>query len=264
MKQYLKLFICASICAFVLTAGKGTESISNLILAYGFESVQILAPYITEMTFWYMPLLLFQILYGTFIYRHFCTAGVYFFSRKNKRVRWFLIEAAKLYLYAFAYLLIMLLCSIGMMSVLKKTVYDRGTFLLAVYYLLIHSLFLFVTTLVINLLAILFSSLAAFVITEGICMLEIGFFVFQGEYPGEAYVLSHPWMIHCNPVSHLILWLHESRIEAVDRLIHREDIGLDLNHSVLLYLVIAILLLCAGCVIVKKYDFVGEQRTEGE
>ena len=36
-----------------------------------------------------LPFFLFQMLFGIRIYRHYCTASVYFFSRCTYKVRWF-------------------------------------------------------------------------------------------------------------------------------------------------------------------------------
>lgn len=264
MRQKITFILCIFICAFVLIAGSGYSSINEIILAYGFNATDFAPQYITLMSFWYLPLFLFHILYGTYIYKHFCSASVYFFSRKNHRGKWFIIEASKLYLYALVYLILMLLFSIGMEALWGKITFDHFTFILASYYLMIHSLFLFVTTLAINLLAILFSSNVALILIEGICILGMGLYTFQGQYPGEIYVLNHSWIIKFNPISHLVLKIHSSGIEGVDRLIHTVDINLDLNMSLLLYLITAIVVIYVGCIVVKKYDFVAEQRTEGE
>lgn len=83
-------------------------SIANIVLDFSFASAEYYMAYITEITYWYIPILMSHFLFGTSIYKHFCSASVYYFSRTSKRKRWYCIESLKLYANILIYLTLLL------------------------------------------------------------------------------------------------------------------------------------------------------------
>lgn len=269
MRYYIKALWWAVFCGIFFLAGElvshGSCDMTTVILHLGFEGIDYQPPQMVRMIFRYMPLLLFQILYSTYIYRHFCSGGLYFFSRNQNRIKWYVTESIKLYGYTVAYLVLMVITGITAAGVFVHVEFERISLIVAGYYLLIHSLFLFVATMAINLLAILFSSNIAFIAVEGLCMLEMCIYTGMGEYLEENFILNHPWLFKLNPIVHLILPLHSSVILDVDALININDMQFDLNASVILYFFTSLIVLYAGCRIVKNYEFVmSEPKMEGK
>ena len=117
MKYYLRFLIVPLLLGsvtFVLWGVRYRDlGATFVLLETAFQRVPLDPEGITELLPRYLPLLLFQIFYGTMIYRHFCTASVYFSSRKTNRVKWFLPECAKLWFYAIAYSAVLLFSAIG-------------------------------------------------------------------------------------------------------------------------------------------------------
>ncbi|MGN0375919.1 MAG: hypothetical protein ACI4EN_10515 [Butyrivibrio sp.] len=71
-------------------------------------------------------------------------------------------------------------------------------------------------------------------------------------------------MIKINPFSHLIINLHSSRIEELNSIINIKNIDFDINISCGLFILINLVLIIAGCMIVKHHNFIlSNQETEG-
>ena len=177
MKYYFRFLIVPLLLgavSFLLYAARLPEvPATTVLLNTAFQNTHLMPDDIPEILTRFLPLLLFQIFYGTMIYRHFCTASIYYFSRKTKRVRWFLPECGILFLYALAYSAVLLFSGIGIVAAFGKLRWDPGFLPLMVYYLLIYSLFLFFTTLAINILSILVTGSAAFIIVEAVNLICI-------------------------------------------------------------------------------------------
>ena len=61
---------------------------SQVVIIYAFQYYQFGYTDIVYITTRMLPYLLFLFLFGTYIYKHFCTAGVYVFSRCENRLKW--------------------------------------------------------------------------------------------------------------------------------------------------------------------------------
>ena len=72
-------------------------SLSKIILSNAFNGVDFYPQYISMFTLSYSPLFVFQVIFATYIYKHFCSASIYFFSRNANRINWFLREVVKIY-----------------------------------------------------------------------------------------------------------------------------------------------------------------------
>ena len=109
MRYYTRFLLVGAasgfFCVFNYAKNGMAQTLADIVMLFGFSSADCQLNQIMEGTYWYMPLFLFQIFYGSYIYRHFCSASIYFFSRCCSRTRWFLKEALTLYLFAVVYLL---------------------------------------------------------------------------------------------------------------------------------------------------------------
>lgn len=211
----------------------------------------IFLQYIPLITYWYLPLLIFQIFYGTYIYRHFYSASVYFFSSYCSRTLCFLKETGVLYLFGLAYLIVMILSGAFITNFFTLAIADTASWLLACYYFLIHSLFLLITTLGINILAIVFTSNVGFIIIGGVSLFSMVSFEMLGKYfiTQDDLIDKYTWMLKINPIANLMLNMHSSGIRSVGRIINTKSISFVLNLSVLVFLMAAIIVTVCGCMV---------------
>ena len=284
MKYYLRFLIVPLLLGsvtFVLWGVRYRDlGATFVLLETAFQRVPLDPEGITELLPRYLPLLLFQIFYGTMIYRHFCTASVYFFSRKTNRVKWFLPECAKLWFYAIAYSAVLLFSAIGTVAAIGGLTWDAGFWPLCIYYLLITSLFLFFTTLAVNVLSILFTGSTAFLIVEAACLLNLAVYSVlepisrkAAGYEPPAYVTPDyvepnflkdwMWAIRPNFIANLNLSLHSHGIGVPEGLINAKNLDFGLNGSVVYFLVLSAVVLAAGCLIVAKHSFIESNKETG-
>ena len=271
MRYYTRFLLVGAasgfFCVFNYAKNGMAQTLADIVMLFGFSSADCQLNQIMEGTYWYMPLFLFQIFYGTYIYRHFCSASIYFFSRCCRRTRWFLKEALTLYLFAVVYLLAVLAGGVGAARLFEPVTPGAGFLPLLWHYLAIHSLFLLATALLINILSVLSSSDMGFLIVEGVAFFCIAAFFMTGELfisglPKEI-LPEHVWMILVNPFAHLVLYLHGVRMSVLDSAIVK-GISISMWTSTAVFLTAGILVLLWGCYIVNHYDLVGaDHEAEG-
>jgi len=263
MRTYFKYFLFSALlgafcCLFYINQSESV-CFSDIILKFSFSEFVIHISYLAIFSAWFLPLLVFQALFGTYIYRHFCSASVYYFSRCGHRVSWFIKEAVSLYPYTIIYLLIMLSTGTIIAGITNHLYFDKASLLILIYYLLVHSLWLYLTTLLINILAIKLSSGGAFIIVAGFQIFCIALFAYWGNNPnfGE-YPLQEKYarILQFNPLSHLVIGWHSSRIDIVNEKINALGMQFDLNRSIVLFFLLSIVVISAGCLVVKKQDFI--------
>ena len=257
-----------------------TLSASEILLVLSFQNALLFPDAIPESLLRYLPFLLFQIVFGTMIYRRFCTASVYFFSRKTMRVKWFLPECGKLFLYALLYVFILVGASAGIVAVFGHLQFDSAFLPLFVYYLLIYALFLLFTTLGVNVLSILFTGSTAFLIVEGICLLNIAVYSILEPVsrkaagyetpafvrPGEVepnFLSDWIWVIRPNFIANLNLYIHNKGFGVSQELIDRYGLDFNLNWSVLYFFILSVGVAIFGCLVIQKHSFIEANQETG-
>lgn len=257
MKYYLRFLgiavCCGVLCMLELAVSRqGGFELSEIILRFGMRHVKNYRQYLPELTFWFTPLLFFQIFFGTYIYRHFSTASIYFFSRCCRRTGWFLKEALQLYLFTILYLAVMLAAGVFISEVFSEVTVDVKAGRMLLFYLIIYSLYLFVVTLMVNLTAIILGSSNGFTAVEGVNLFLIAVYAISGDFLESTENTLHKiyeCILKINPFSYLIFYMRES--------------GKDYLISILVFLVIAVILLPCGCIIVNKCNFIEADREIG-
>ena len=149
---------------------------SEILLANTMSGVEFYPQYISTFSFEYIPIFVFQILFATNIYKHFCSASIYFFSRNANRIKWYLKEVTNIYLE---------ILFIYMFTTIKI---DDGAVIIAIYYIAIYSIYLLSTTLAINIVSILFGSNIGFAIVQGIVLLSVSIFFILGNYVKDNFI----------------------------------------------------------------------------
>lgn len=254
--------VVAALLVGIVCLGKGFLDlehipVSEIILWNAFDGIEYYPQYVSEFMFQYMPLFIFQILFSVYIYKHFCSASIYYFSRNINRIYWFLKEAGKMFVNAVIYLAIICITQIIFICFFSSITINVSAVIIAVYYILIYALFLLATTLAINVFSIIFSSNVGFITVQSVMLLFISVFFMLGNYIEDGVITEKmALLLKSNMIANLIFSIHSSKIEKVDELIHMQDIHFDLNFSILYYLILSVGVLILGCYVVEKHEFI--------
>lgn len=239
-------------------------SIANIVLDFSFASAEYYMAYITEITYWYIPILMSHFLFGTSIYKHFCSASVYYFSRTSKRKRWYCIESLKLYANILIYLTLLLGSSVCLPLLSGKLQSISATdMIFLLYYLAIHSMYIFITSELINIISIFSSSNIGFAIIELLCLTSFGLYSVTGELFSENFIMQHTGIIRFNPACHLIIDIHSSQFECINILINKKNIDFQLSESLISLGLTAVMVMIIGSFIIQNTDII-KQKTEGQ
>ncbi len=268
MKYYLRFLFFAAfwgILNSVFAGNADSTAFSSIVLDVGFGNTVLVISDAGNFFLWYFPLLFFHVFFGTYIYRHFCSASIYFFSRCCNRTLWFLKECGILYAFSLLYLIILITSGTLAVKLQTTVTFDKESWIILAYYLIIHSLFMFFTTLCINLIAILVSSSDGFIYVEGILIFCIATFFVVGEkyYHSVPTASSHLGLIKWNPISHIIFSIHSSSIVSVDKLINKNGLDFDLNVSVAVFSLLVLFAVIGGVIAVNKYNFMDINQENG-
>ncbi len=237
----------------------GQISLSELVLqlsgssgefALGFSLQELVALFMRM-----IPSLAFQIYFGTMFYSHFCTASTYVFSRYPGRLCWYFKEVLSVGSAVCLYQAVQL-ATVLLITVLRYQLQnDRGGIALLGYHLAIQAMWIFSMTLIVNLIAIWVGSSASFLGVAGmqmICITLLGLINMDEHL--DVSVINKDILLIINPIAHLVLGWHKSNISEVNQMLDPPYIGIDLNLSMLLMLIICIVTVLLGAIIVQKHD----------
>ncbi len=279
--KYMIVSVVTALCCYM--PGEIYEEsmmLSQVVMDAAFGTIDIGSEYIAFISQWFLPMLVFHIIFGTYIYKKFCSASVYYFSRTENRTKWYLKETLMLYGMVICYLITFVGTGMIVAMVKKGIKYDSESIWIFLYYLIIYSLFLFSTTLAINLIAIKISSVIGFGVIEGCLLTGITLFVLLGDYvekqvllvteaiPSietlqeiESSILSqYSWLLKINPFAHLVFPIHSSQYDVVDLAINQKGILFDLNESVMYYAVLSAVVLTIGHYLIKNCEFLTNEK----
>lgn len=200
------------------------------------------------------PYFLFELYIGTNLYRHFCTASVYIFSRATNRIVWYLKESITIIFLAMLYLSSLLLTSTIVAAFRYEIRWDSLGFVLFISHAAIYTCWIYTMTLLVNLLSIVFGSEIAFVLTLGgqsiMVMLLALLRVFENNY-------SHFQVaIKVNPISRLIIGWQSLFFDSSQIAFGSQGYGLSIITSLELIFVLSIFVFVSGAVLVYKLDII--------
>lgn len=279
MKKYIPSVLIGILWGILqsLTFLNSTESVylSDIVWKLSFPAVYFIPTSLIDMTFQMIPFFLFQAVYGIFLYRHFCTASVYYFTRCEQRKVWFLKELLHLYPIVLTYLLVNALFCIGIVWTSGHIVMDFTGCILFVYYLIIYSLWLFFTVIIMNLLATKKGSGIGFLVVCGGQLIAVTSLVlWEQVFPldGTGKTEQNLFLLKCNPAAHLVLDWHTSRLETVNKKLSQFNFGFnpnqlnmefDLNQTCIVFLILCIIAIILGCQIVERHEVLTDMETGG-
>lgn len=243
----------------------GNISLSQLVLqlsgSRGEFPLGLSIPELVSFATRLIPNYIFQIYFGTQMYRHFCTASVYVFSRVPNRIHWYIKEFIQLAEIVFLYQTISL-ATVFITTLTRYNIYfDKGGMALLAYHLALQSLLLFSLTLIINLLAIKIGSSTSFFTVAGIQILSISLLAFTKLIQDNTgYVVL--WL-NSNLVAHVIIGWHSSKVDTINQVIWSPYPGLNLNYSLLFMLGLCAITLIIGAVVVNRHDLISTNSEMG-
>lgn len=227
----------------------GEIALSELVLQLsGSRGKFALAYSVSELVSFFMrmaPAWIFEVYMGIELYRHFCTASIYVFSRCTNRMKWYQRELVSLGRKVLRFQAV-LLCFVIVVTALRYQVqFDFAGMVLLLYHFFLHSLWLWAGTILINLLALRVGSSMSFTIVMMMQMLCVALWGLN-----ERLGL----FLHVNPVSHIVLGWHSSCINVVNAALNPPYKGFYLEESVLFYLVINMIIATVGAILVCRRD----------
>ena len=201
------------------------------------------------------PAFIFELYAGIMLYRHFCTASIYVFSRYPHRVKWYIGEACHLggtvCIFQILLLAIAILIAVGR----YELQIDHAGIVLTAYHFFIHSLWVYIMALSVNLLATYFGSstaYAAVISGQLVCIVLLNLMdmlvrYFDGRLSYEIFLI---W----NPIAHLVLGWHGSNAEITDQVLTSSYMQIGLDHSLMIFFLLGMIVTLAGAFIIKKHD----------
>lgn len=211
------------------------------------------------------PEFMIELYAGIMLYRHFCTASIYVFSRYPHRVKWYLGEAGRLWGTVCMFNVLLLTAAILTTAIRYELLADSAGILLLTYHFFIHSLWIYVMTLSVNLLAVYFGSSTAYawvISVQLVCIVLLNLMDLLVRYCDNG--LTYGNTVIWNPIAHLVLGWHGSNMESMNQAFTSSDIRMDLNGSLILFFLLGIILTSAGALVTKKHDLlVSDLEAEG-
>lgn len=237
---------------------EGTISLSDIILQLtGSRGNLELGYSMTELLTLIMKLLpyfLFQLYGGIQMYRQFCTASVYVFSRVPDRIRWYIKELFLLIKMTLLFLILYMVSVTAVAGLRWNILWTWPGVMMSVYYFLIYGLWLFTMTLAVNLLAAFFGSSSAFVVVFGGQSVMITSLSVLRTFQEKTLVFL--WLNRINPAARLVFGWQAGDFESIDGLFSTSFYGISLNGSAFYMLCGAILIACAGGFAVNQKDLI--------
>lgn len=271
--RYRLLFLIAVVSGVYLSVmyinpHSGVTSLSEMILQLsGSRGSFVLGFSYSELASFVMrlfPEFIFELYAGIMLYRHFCTASIYIFSRYPHRVRWYIGEVS--HLGGAVCIFNMLLLAVTILTTASRygLQIDSAGIVLMAYHLLIHSLWMYGMTLSVNLLAIYLGSSTAYALVisvQLVCIVLLNLMdLIVKYYNGK---LSYGNVLKWNPIAHLVLGWHGSNMASVNQVLTSSDMQVDLKCSLIMFLLFGIIITSTGVLIIKEYDLlVSDLETE--
>lgn len=259
MKLYGK-FMCLGFLWGVLLSSRavvnsdGDYTLAGLVINIGFD----ILPACNQITMLNLleamvPYYVFIIIFGTFIYQHFCWSSPYIFTRCSNRTKWLCKEFGWLLFYSVAYMVCMIVGRILPYCFFSELKIDRiGLQMLAVLFG-IMVLWLFSATLFCNTLSILKSGVWGTFFTLAISMCGVAVMAFVNT---NAFTAVERLKLRLNYWAHLVFGWHSlgtKSMEGMDQL----GAGMSFYESYLYLGVVALVILLFSSYVVERKDVIG-------
>lgn len=228
----------------------GTVNFSDIVLTLGFSDFDISVDYLMMLLFRTLHFYMFYFLFGTTIYQHFCTASVYSFTRCVNRRFWFLRQTLKLAGCSFMYVLLYPAAVVLTAGITNQVKVDEASLVLLVYYVALQGIWIFCLSLLMNVVAIVAESKAAFFIVAGLQLLfPTSLLLWDGV------VTVGGVEVPINLFRHLILTWHSSGgSDLLRQCMSEMERGITLNMSVLALGTVSVLTVMISVEVVQRME----------
>lgn len=242
----------------------GEITLSELILqlsgsrgefALGFSMSELL-----EFAMRMIPGWIVEAFLGIALYRHFCTASIYVFSRCADRKKWYWKEMGFLGADVLLFQSVTAASVIIVSQIRCEVKMNPEGMMLAMYHIFIHFLWIYSATVVINLLALKAGSSLAFAIVifgQTFCIGLLNLVQMMDRFYTDS-VAAKILLIKLNPVSHLVLGWHSSYIRSVDTVLKSfTGIPCDAFYaevSLISLFLVTVMILKMGSIVIGKHD----------
>lgn len=197
---------------------------------------------LVELAMRLLPDVIMEAFLGIALYRHFCTASVYVFSRCADRGKWYWKEMLSVGRDIFIFQGIMMAMVIIAAVCRCQVQMDMpGVYLLACH-LTLYSLWSYSMVVLINLLALKFGSSLSFTVVMAV------------QSIGIVLLGAGKMAMRFNPIARLVLGWQRSFVPKVDSIQTSAFENFYMEESLLVLAVINIVLLIIGAAIVKNHD----------
>lgn len=201
-----------------------------------------------------IPGYVFEMFIGIELYRHFCTASIYVFSRKPNRIQWYMKEILGVALATIFYQVVFM-CSVLLVTVLRyRLEMNDAGFILLFYHFILYTMWMFSVSLVSNLVAIFFGSDTSFLI---ICGGQAALIAMLGmiKFFENSVGIVNVWL-NMNPIAHLVLGWHTGNTQSLSNVLTPPYDGMFFSTSIVLMTIICVLTMMFGSFIISKHDFI--------
>lgn len=237
----------------------GEISLSELVLqlsgARSFIQMGTSLGYLLEYSEKQVPNILFELYIGTNLYRHFCTASVYVFSRTTDRLGWYRRECLSIAALALVFQAALLGSALAVALLRYTVVWDAAGAQVLAAHAALYFLWTFAMTLLTNLLAMAAGSELAFSSVFGGQAVLITLLAFLSLL--EENLPLYSLYMNVNPIARLVLGWHTFAIEACEanggfwQIVYAE---LSFPVSLCYIALVAVGITAVGAVLVQKHD----------
>lgn len=137
-KQIGKLLLIGMLCGvgsgISFFSEMGAVSLNDVIKYLAFGQFEIGKGYVIFFLKQYFPYLVFQAIWGTYLYRRFCTGSIYYFSRMERRGSWYRKEAGKLFLMIGIFFIAYLLATMAVIGMKYGMTFEISNIWLGIFY----------------------------------------------------------------------------------------------------------------------------------
>nr|WP_296102589.1 hypothetical protein [uncultured Mediterraneibacter sp.] len=200
-----------------------------------------------------LPDYMFELYIGIELYRHFCTASVYVFSRTPNRSRWYIREVLEVAVAVFGYQIIKIFAAMSVTFLRYQIEPDHFGFFLLVFHIIVYSLWVFTVSLLINLISIKYGSNNAFIWIVGIQIFMTALLELVQIF--ESNLTLTKIFLNANPIAHLVIGWHTGTIEELKNPLEAAYIRLDFKVTLVTMLAISIFSVIVGIYLVSQHEF---------
>ncbi|OYP33064.1 hypothetical protein CG709_06525 [Lachnotalea glycerini] len=132
------------------------------------------------------------------------------------------------------------------------------------YFLIIFSVWFYITTISINIISILIGSHYSVAVVLSIQLILVLLLnVFDTCIPFENNLAINIILLKINPISHLVISWHSSKIPYVNKLINLLDINFVYDSSIVYLGLLGVIITMVGCIIINNKQIIYFNRETG-